>query len=315
MPDRSAAVARTLFQSYRLGFEPLTGADLYSVLIDGNDPTDKRLRIAMGSPVPRLPFPHGGRVVHDSLTGCEPQSRLVILGSPHSDSAYWAYDDAARKAADSLPLVAELLKHAGGGPPFDRAIDDLCRLLKDPRNSGPTTWTVFTHAALTHGMPEAHALISRWVWDDSSALMIPLDEEDRRRDPVLFTFLKERPPLCEVVTGFDLRLMSPLNDVSGVPTEGKNLIIVAAVKDVLHFRILDGAGKVVVDTNEKRLTEQAGRIKDLKEQLKSVWPPHELTRSDKGRVIAAVTSIVGHTRVTYSVPRHDVFRSSVLVID
>jgi WD40 repeat protein len=100
---------------------------------------------------------------------------------------------------------------------------------------------------------------------------------------------------------FDLRLMSPLNDVRGVPTEGKNLIIVAAVNDVLHFRILDGDGKVVADTDEKRLTGQAGQIKDLREQLKSLWPPHRLTGSDKNQVITAVTSIVGHTRHEHGV--------------
>jgi len=27
-----------------------------------------------------------------------------------------------------------------------------------------------------------------------------------------------------------------------------------------------------------------------------LWPPHELAESEKGRVITAVTSIVGHTR-------------------
>ncbi|MBV8347536.1 MAG: protein kinase, partial [Mycolicibacterium sp.] len=92
--------------------------------------------------------------------------------------------------------------------------------------------------------------------------------------------------------GFDLRLMSSLNDVTGIPTEGKNLIIVAVVDNVLHFRIFDGAGKVVVDTDETRLTEQARQIEDLRRQLESLWPPHELARSDKGRVITAVTSIV-----------------------
>ena len=95
--------------------------------------------------------------------------------------------------------------------------------------------------------------------------------------------------------GFDLRLMSSLNDVSGIPTEGKNLIIVAAVNNVLRFRICAGDGKVVVDTDEKSLTEQARQIEDLREQLKSLWPPHELTWSDKDRIITAVTSIVGHT--------------------
>ncbi len=89
--------------------------------------------------------------------------------------------------------------------------------------------------------------------------------------------------------------MSSLNDVSGIPTEGKNLIIVAAVNNVLRFRIFAGDGKVVVGTDEKSLTEQARQIEDLREQLKSLWPPHELTWSDKDRVITAVTSIVGHT--------------------
>ena len=99
--------------------------------------------------------------------------------------------------------------------------------------------------------------------------------------------------------GFDLRLMSSLYDVSGMPTEGKNLIVVVAVNNALHFRIFDGDGKVVVDTDEKKLTEQARQIEDLKKQLESLWPPHELTRSDKGWVITAVKSIVGHTSAVY----------------
>ena len=67
------------------------------------------------------------------------------------------------------------------------------------------------------------------------------------------------------------------------------------MKDVLYFRIFDADGKVVVDTDETRLTTQAGPIADLKKQLDSVRPPHELTRSEKDRVIAEVTSIVGRT--------------------
>jgi tetratricopeptide (TPR) repeat protein len=94
--------------------------------------------------------------------------------------------------------------------------------------------------------------------------------------------------------GFDLRLMSSLNDVSAIPTEGKSLIIVAKVNNVLHFLIFDGNGETIVDTDERWLTEKARQIKDLREQLESLWPPHELTWSDKDRVTTAVTSIVGH---------------------
>ena len=99
-------------------------------------------------------------------------------------------------------------------------------------------------------------------------------------------------------TGCDLRLMSSVKDVSGIPTAGKNLIIVAAVDNVLHFRIFDLDGKVVLDTDEKRLAEQGRQIKDLRKQLESLWPPHELTGSERGCVITTVTSIVGHTPPT-----------------
>ena len=78
-------------------------------------------------------------------------------------------------------------------------------------------------------------------------------------------------------------------------TAGQNLVVMAAVNHVLHFRIFDGAGKVVVDTDEKRLTEKALEIADLRKQLESLWTPHEPTKSEKVRVIDAVTSIVGHT--------------------
>ncbi len=41
----------------------------------------------------------------------------------------------------------------------------------------------------------------------------------------------------EAFQGFDLRLMSSLNDVSGIPTEGKSLIIVAAVNNLLSAHL------------------------------------------------------------------------------
>ena len=99
-------------------------------------------------------------------------------------------------------------------------------------------------------------------------------------------------------TGFDLRLMPSLNDVNGIPTEGKGLVVVALVNNVLHFRIFDGCGRMEMDTDEPKLTEQARQIEDLRKQLESLWPPHELTRSDKDRITTAVASIVGHTHYT-----------------
>jgi hypothetical protein len=104
----------------------------------------------------------------------------------------------------------------------------------------------------------------------------------------------------KAAAGCDLRLMTSVKDISGIPTEGKNLIIVAAVGQILHFRMFDGDGKKVVDTDERRLTGRARPIEDLRKQLVSWWPPHKLTGSEKGLVIDAVTSIVGHTPTTAS---------------
>ncbi len=97
---------------------------------------------------------------------------------------------------------------------------------------------------------------------------------------------------------FDLRLMSSVEDVSEIPTGGKDLIVVAAVGNVLHFRLFDGDGSVLVDTDEKVLTKQARQIEDLRQRLVGRWPPHELTGSERDRFVTLVTSIVGHTRLT-----------------
>jgi len=108
--------------------------------------------------------------------------------------------------------------------------------------------------------------------------------------------------------GFDLRLMPSVSDVSGIPTEGKNLIIAAVVDNGLYFRIFNGDGTMIVNTDEKRLTKQARPIEALRKLLESLWARHELTSRETGRVITAVTSIVGHTSegdITYDDWRKD----------
>ncbi len=98
----------------------------------------------------------------------------------------------------------------------------------------------------------------------------------------------------KVSGGYALRLMAAVKDVSELPTAGKNLVIVAAVGNVLHFRMFDGDGKLVVDTDEKEQTAQVGQIEDLRRRLGGLWPPHQITGNETGRVIAAVTSIARH---------------------
>ena len=94
----------------------------------------------------------------------------------------------------------------------------------------------------------------------------------------------------------DLQLMPSVKHVCLIPRWGKDLIIVAAVDNVLHFRMFDGDGKSVVDIDEKRLAVPARQIEGVRKDLVGLWPPHDLTASEKDRVITAVTSIVGYTR-------------------
>jgi formate dehydrogenase beta subunit len=105
--------------------------------------------------------------------------------------------------------------------------------------------------------------------------------------------------VCVVLIGesaFDVRLQPSVKDASNIRSEGTNLIVLARVDEVLHFRIFDGDGTMVVDIDEKGLPEYAQAIEDLRKRLESLWPPHELVRGEKARVIAAVKSIVGHIR-------------------
>jgi hypothetical protein len=93
----------------------------------------------------------------------------------------------------------------------------------------------------------------------------------------------------------DLRLMPSVDDASDLPTEGKNLVIVADVGGVLHFRSFDRDGRIVMDTDETRLTPQAGPIADLKKRLENLWPLQQVWGLERSGVLNAVESIVVHT--------------------
>jgi hypothetical protein len=96
--------------------------------------------------------------------------------------------------------------------------------------------------------------------------------------------------------GYDLKLIPSLKSVSGIPAEGKSLIVVADVKNSLHFRVFDRDGEIIVDTDERKLPNKAEHVRDLRVQLKTSWPPNQRSKSDTNRIIAAALLIVGHTR-------------------
>ena len=98
------------------------------------------------------------------------------------------------------------------------------------------------------------------------------------------------------MSGYDLRLMSPVEAENDILTDGQNLIIVADVRDTLHFRIFDTDGRRVMDTDETELaifTSGPEQIAELKKNLSGLWQNPQLSRSDKDRVSSSVRSAVG----------------------
>jgi hypothetical protein len=86
-----------------------------------------------------------------------------------------------------------------------------------------------------------------------------------------------------------------------VPASARNLVILADVKGALWIRIFDDTQRRIVDIPEPR----AGPIADLKRQVASLRTRHELTSSEKDRVVASVTGIVADTLGEKGWPRRE----------
>jgi hypothetical protein len=96
---------------------------------------------------------------------------------------------------------------------------------------------------------------------------------------------------------YGLRLISSVKDVSDIPTRCKALVVVADVNHVLHFRIFDRDGKLVADTDEKKLPGQASQFEEFRKQLADLWPPHRLKVSDCRSIIIQVASFVDQVQL------------------
>jgi len=150
-------------------------------------------------------------------------------------------------------------------------------------------------------------------WDDypnisstrSKSLRIlikALNSKDRKTSIWAARAIRECDEHEKVNNWRDLQLMLPMNELSSIPENGKNLIIVGARLDTdkkeitsLYFRIFDSHGKRVVDTDEEFVTGKRNTLLVLKGVLNTMWPPHELTEDDEGLVIEGVEAIVGCT--------------------
>jgi hypothetical protein len=91
----------------------------------------------------------------------------------------------------------------------------------------------------------------------------------------------------------ELKIKLLAEDETGPPASGKNLIAVGSAAGVLHIRVFDRDGDMVIDTNESKRPEQAQQFAALKKELKNLKPGEERPAMQTGPVIAAVTAIVG----------------------
>jgi hypothetical protein len=87
----------------------------------------------------------------------------------------------------------------------------------------------------------------------------------------------------------DLKWMGRIDDVSMIPQNGNNQVIVALVKGVLHIRIFDAQGKRCADTDEENLEAPASK---LRAQLECLSPFHKLSGSEERQILKAVANLV-----------------------
>ena len=155
----------------------------------------------------------------------------------------------------------------------------------------------------TTGLPPRIASVLWWLPDDTETLIVarsgsvpsPIEAVDWRDYGAILAFQGLTLDRQKQFSEYDVRLIPAAKDVRDIPTGLKGLIIVATVDNVLHFRIFDREGKLVVETNEKSLPEQARQIDELRKQLE-FWR-HRPEAIDKGSVICAVTSIVDQAQL------------------
>ena len=96
----------------------------------------------------------------------------------------------------------------------------------------------------------------------------------------------------------EVKLIPSARNISELPIEGKNLVVVALVRKVLHFRVFDFAGSMIVDTDERKVAGRSRETDNLLAQLRgnlgSLWPPHALDGDEKNWLCTIASLIAGH---------------------
>jgi hypothetical protein len=168
------------------------------------------------------------------------------------------------------------------GPPEDEKVIKVCDRKGAAYRMG-IDWPAAAACFVAFGvLPSADTDAER-----AREMNIPFDKRHHRTEA---DYEKAHPKLYNSYRTARLRLMPSLKTDGDIPTRGRNLIVVAAVNDVLHFRIFHD-GKIVLDSNEKALKKKPEPIKVLKEKLEPLWSK-ALSTSDEDALLNALSSIV-----------------------
>ena len=125
---------------------------------------------------------------------------------------------------------------------------------------------------------------------DPTADHRPADEIVKEIEAALATAAE--PGLGYAADG-ELRLMPSVNNLNALPSAGKRLFIVADVDHVLHLRMFDLEGKMVLDSDAKRFTHTS--VEYIRQLVPTLWPPHKVTEIEKFWIINAVRDLAGRT--------------------
>ena len=125
---------------------------------------------------------------------------------------------------------------------------------------------------------------------DPAADYRPADEIVKEIEAALATAAE--PGLGSAADG-ELRLMPSANDLNALPSAGKRLFIVANVDHLLHLRMFDLEGKMLLDSDAKRFTSTW--VQYIEQLVPNLWPPHEFTEIEKISIINAIRNLAGRT--------------------
>lgn len=208
-------------------------------------------------------------------------------------------DDLEADTAVPLDAGTPLLTRVDGLPPGRIARDSTDE--DEALRAGPVVFETMHAATLYREQNE----LCFYTWGDAScclprgatrASLRGRLETLREGDVLVLEELRSPEPGRSVDPGgLDLRLMPTVADESDIPSAGKGLIIVAAVRGKLHFRIFEAGGRRSVDTDETRLADKAEQIAELKRALADLWQAPSRSPSDEDGIRDAIASIVDRT--------------------